>query len=311
MARASGARATLLHIEELIYGVPPGSGYRRLPFISSTLSDSQPLQDSDLLGVGRDPVTPMRDAITVDGNIVVPMDRRGIGHWLKATFGAPVTTGSGPYTHVFTSGSWTLPAMSLELGFPEVPHFAMNSGVMVNELSFQVQRGGSPNCTLGLIGKTTRDATVSEDATALAAEIGLYRFGNFHGSIKRNGAALANAVSASVTYSNTLDRIEGIGAEILGLDPSAAKASGSLVTRFADTTLLQQAKDGGPCELEIAFTAAPYSITWAFPFVMLPVPRREVSGPAGIQVTYDWTAMREELGTHMVEVTLINDVASY
>lgn len=310
MARAQGARAALLHIEEVTYGTSPGSGYRRLPFVTTSLGRTQPLVESDLLGVGRDPVAPILDAITVDGDIVVPMDRRGIGYWLKAAFGAPTTTGAGPYTHVFNSGGWTLPSLSLEKAMPEVPAFQMFQGVCVNEIGFSAQRGGGNlNVTVGCIGKSQRDDTVTEDASA--AEIGIYRFGQFQGAIKRNGTALANVVSASAKYSNNLDRIEEIGAEIAGLDPSRAAASGQLVTRFADTTLLTQAKSGAPCSIELSFSDGTYSITWAFNYVFLPVPKIEIPGPGGIQVTFDWMGARGAADTKMCTVTLVNDVVSY
>ena len=42
------------------------------------------------------------------------------------------------------------------------------------------------------------------------AALTLKRFGHFNGSIKRDGVALGNVVSAEITYSNNLDRIETI-----------------------------------------------------------------------------------------------------
>jgi hypothetical protein len=42
------------------------------------------------------------------------------GFWLKAAFRTPTTTGTGPWTHEFRSGGWTLPSMSIETAMPEV-----------------------------------------------------------------------------------------------------------------------------------------------------------------------------------------------
>ena len=90
MARAQGARSQLAAAFETVYGTAPVSGFTRLPFASSTLSAEQPLLGSELLGYGRDPLAPVKDAITADGDLTVPIDAEAFGFWLKAAFGAPV-----------------------------------------------------------------------------------------------------------------------------------------------------------------------------------------------------------------------------
>ena len=50
MARAQGARARMALAFETVYGTPPGSGYTRMPFASTTLGAEQPLLNSELLG---------------------------------------------------------------------------------------------------------------------------------------------------------------------------------------------------------------------------------------------------------------------
>ncbi|MSU92067.1 hypothetical protein GE300_21200 [Rhodobacteraceae bacterium 2CG4] len=42
---------------------------------------------------GRDPLAPIKDAVTADGDVVVPLDAEAFGFWLKAAFGAPKATG--------------------------------------------------------------------------------------------------------------------------------------------------------------------------------------------------------------------------
>ena len=126
MSRAYGWNARFLLGFESAYGNPPTLGeFHLLPFISSDLDSAQGLIESNVLGLGRDPTQPYQDVINVDGDIVVPVDLRNIGHWLKAVFGSPETgvsdaSESGTYEHVFTSGAVTLPSLSLELGMPEL-----------------------------------------------------------------------------------------------------------------------------------------------------------------------------------------------
>ena len=96
MARAQGARALMALAFETTYGTPPASGFTRMPFASTSLGAEQPLLNSELLGYGRDPLAPIKDAVTADGDVVVPLDAEAFGFWLKAAFGAPTTTGTGP-----------------------------------------------------------------------------------------------------------------------------------------------------------------------------------------------------------------------
>ena len=70
MARAQGARSQMALAFETVYGTSPVSGYKQIPFASTSLGGEQPLLDSELLGFGRDPLAPIKDALSVDGDVV-------------------------------------------------------------------------------------------------------------------------------------------------------------------------------------------------------------------------------------------------
>lgn len=312
MARAQGARSQLAAAFETTYGTPPASGYTKLPFASSSLSGEQALQSSELLGYGRDPLAPVLDALDADGDVIVPIDAEGFGFWLKAAFGAPITTGTGPYTHEFRSGNWTLPSLSIEKGMPEVPSYSMFPGCKVNALSWTMGRKGLLTATVDLIaqGEVIGAAT----GAGTPADISLARFNHFHGSIERNGVALANVVSASIKYDNALDRIETIRADgrIDGLDASIAAMTGEITVRFASADLLNQATSGAPCALEFAYTLpGGESLTVTVHAVYLPLPRREITGPAGVQATFAWQAALAASPARMATIVLVNDRATY
>lgn len=313
MARQQGARVVTAFAFESTYGTAPASGYTQLPFISTGLSASQPLLDDDILGLGRDPVAPTRDALTADGDHVIPIDSDGIGFWLKLLFGQPVTTGTTPRTHTFQSGNWVLPSAAIEVQMPEVPTFPMYSGVMADRLSISMARSGLLQATVGLIAQGETLATATAAGT-LAQVATLQRFGHFNGAITRNGSMLANIETAEVNYLNNLDRVETIRADgrIDGLDPSKAMMNGNIVARFADTTLLQQAIDGSPCTLAFSWTiGANASLTITAHAVYLPRPRREVTGPGGVRTTFDWQAARATSPARMATAVLINTVSAY
>jgi hypothetical protein len=312
MARAQGARAQMALAYETVYGTPPLSGFTKMPFASTSLGSEQPLLNSELLGHGRDPLAPIKDAVTADGDVMVPIDAEAFGFWLKVAYGDPITSGVGPYTHEFRSGGWTLPSMSIETGMPEVPRFAMYSGCVLDQLSWQVQRSGLLTATARLVAQGETIATLSGAGTP--AELGLKRFGHFNGAISRNGSALGNVVSAEITYANNLDRIETIRSDgkIDGADPSIAALTGRIEVRFADSTLVTQAINGDPCEISFAYVLpSGDSFTFTVHAVYLPRPRIEISGPQGVQATFDWQAAKATSPARMCTATLINDIEAY
>jgi len=312
MARAQGARAQMALAYETIYGTPPVGGFTRMPFASTSLGSEQPLLNSELLGYGRDPLDPIKDAVTADGDVMVPMDAEAFGFWLKAAFGDPITSGVGTYTHEFRSGSWTLPSIPIETGMPEVPRYAMYSGCVLDQLSWQVQRSGLLTATARLVAQGEAIATTTASGTP--AELGLRRFGHFNGAISRNGSALGNVVSAEITYANNLDRIETIRSDgkIDGADPSIAALTGRIEVRFADSTLVTQAINGDPCEISFAYVLpSGESLTFTAHAVYLPRPRIEISGPQGVQATFDWQAAKAASPARMCTATLINDIEAY
>jgi len=312
MARAQGARSLMAAAFETTYGTPPVGDYMQMPFASTSLGAEQPLLGSELLGYGRDPLAPIKDAVTADGDVAVPIDAEAFGFWLKAAFGDPVTTGTGPYTHVFTSGKWTLPSVSIETAMPEVPRYAMYSGCVLDQISWQMQRSGLLTASAKLIAQGETVDTSS--ATGTPTGWNLQRFGHFNGAIKRNGTALGNIVSADIQYANNLDRIETIRADgrIDGADPSIAALTGKMDVRFADQVLMTQAMDGTSAELEFAYNLGTgESLTFTAHAVYLPRPRVEIQGPQGVQASFDWQAAFDATAGQMCAVTLVNDIATY
>jgi hypothetical protein len=312
MARARGANAIMAAAFETTYGLPPASGYKKLPFVSSALGEEQNLIESDLLGLGREPLPPSKDVANNEGDVVVPVDLRNFGYWLKLLLGAPTTTGTGPYTHTYVSGALALPSMAIEIGLPDVPSYGMNFGVRANSMSIQMQRSGLLNATMGLIAQgETRSAS---SGAGTPSEAAIERFSQAIGEINRNGVALGNVVSAELTYSNNLDKVEVIRPDgrIEDADPAMVAATGNVVVRFANTTLLDQAIDGTACELSFGWEIdADRSLLFTLHEVYLPRPKLPVSGPGGIQATFAFQAARDPALNKTITAVLVNDVATY
>lgn len=315
MARAQGARAQLAAGFETAYGTPPAAnGFWRMPFVSTSLGSEQPLLASELLGYGRDPLAPVLDAISADGDVVVPIDQRFLGVWLKGLMGNPTTTGAGAArTHEFRSGLYNLPSLAVEVGNPEVPSYRMMRGVKVNSLNWTMNRAGLVTATVACIAQGENVPTVASAAGELE-EMALSRFSAFNGGISRGGSLLANVVSGTINYSNNLERVETIRPDgmIDGADEGMATLSGEITVRFADTVLLDQARNGTPTALTFAYTnAAGQRFQLVAHAVYLPRPRIAQTGPGGVQATFNWQAAIDTALGRMATVTLINDVASY
>lgn len=312
MARQTGARTQMALAFESVYGTSPASGYRIVPFASTSLGAERPLLENEMLGFGRDPLAPQRDAITANGDVAIPIDVENLGLWLRGAFGSPVTTGTTPKVHTYNSGSWTLPSMSIEVAMPEVPRFAMYAGCMVNTLSWSMQRSGLLAGTVGLVAQKETVATTT--AAGTPTSLTYTRFGHFNGVIERDGSALGSIISADINYSNNLDPVEIIRADgnVDGFDPMLTSLGGTLVARFDSATLITQAINGAPCELKFAYSLganAMFELTAHA--VYLPQPRTPVEGPGGVQVSFAWQAARATSPARLCTAVLTNTVASY
>ena len=90
--RARGANARMLLGIEASYGASASvQAYFQTPFVSANLGDEQGLVESDVLGFGRMPQQPGRDAVNNAGDVVAPLCARNIGLWYSLLFGAPTT----------------------------------------------------------------------------------------------------------------------------------------------------------------------------------------------------------------------------
>jgi hypothetical protein len=313
MGRPLGINAVMAAANETAYGQVPASTFLKLPLISHGLGEEQALIEDDQLGFGREGLDPVYDVITADGDLVVPVDLRGFGFWLRQTFGPPATSvpANGKYTHVFTSGAPSLPSTSIEIGQPDEPSYSAHYGLVVNTLKIALARSGMLNATLSMIGQGEVDPTLASVAGSPTAQRGP-RFAQATGSIMVDGAVAADIVSADVAYSNQLDKVEVIrdDGRIAGVDPGKAMSNGSVVVRGPRGILFAKARGKIPAALSFGWNLdGGNSLMFGLPRVFLPRPKRPISGPKGITSTFNWQA--SGAAAAQMTVTLVNDVASY
>lgn len=226
------------------------------------------------------------------------------------------TLSGGGFTHTFVSGAAALPSFAAEIGHVNVPAYFVHTGCMLNSMALNFQRSGAANATLNILAQGENRFVASQGGTPTSR---VYKpFSQFNGSVKRNGAALGNVTGAQFTYSNGMQGVPTIRNDGLidGVDPTTITTTGSIEVRFADTTLVDDAINNTAIELELAYRLAGldgnnFNLTWTFHEVYLPRPRIPISGPGGVQTSFNWQAVYDDALGKSITVVLKNDVTSY
>ncbi len=152
----------------------------------------------------------------------------------------------------------------------------------------------------------TLDAT--PDAFALK------RFSQGRGFITRGGVPLAGVTGGNLTFSNNLERVRVIrdDGKIEAAEPTFASCQGAMTVRFDGATLMAEAANSEPVAIEYGFTTIEgFALTIELFRVFLPKPKYAISGPGGVEASFDWRAAYDEANATMLRARLLNDVATY
>jgi hypothetical protein len=222
--------------------------------------------------------------------------------------GATLTGGTNK--HTFTSGAQNLCALSLETAKPDVPSYEMNYGGRGNTMKIDLSRRGLLNAVISMICKGANDMSASSGA-GTPTTIEVARFAQATGEVTKDGVTLGSVVAASLGFSNNLDKVETIApdSEIEDADPGMATASGNITVRFKDHTLIDAATGRDPVALTFGWSFGDFSLLFTLERVLLPRAKVPISGPAGIQASFDWQASGAD--GHVLTAELTNDVATY
>ncbi|TSD89069.1 hypothetical protein FFK22_008795 [Mycobacterium sp. KBS0706] len=225
--------------------------------------------------------------------------------------------GGGLYRHLWYSGAASLPSMSLETEHRDLTpgdlRFYQRLGVGGNTLQIDRTRAGSVRAQLGLIGQSETKTTTSQAGTPVQLPVDL--FSQFQGSIRFAGEGSANLTAGNFAFGNNLDAVPVIDNDGLigGLDPGQTTIGFSLTGRLSSTTLKAKADAGEAAELQFGFRSPANGAELLFTAhqVQLPKPRNEISGPGGIEMTWDARGSRAVALGRAMQVELFNDVAAY
>lgn len=313
MGKALGSNA------EMRVGFPGAYGgvmatCRKLPFVSANLGTTQGLNDNPEIGNGRDPAATTFGA--VDGqnrNISATVDLNAMYYWLKLLCGDPSVANSGSdYTYTFVGGQ-DLAHGYIELGFPKMPEYVGHLGVKMESMTFPFQRDGTPqiNMTLHQQGE---DENATSQVTTTLPDLSRLIASSFQGAIKMNGSAIASVQSGEVTIGNGLDpdlsiRNDGL---VDGYDDGVNSIKGNFVVRDQTGAVKTAVAAQSAVELEFSYQInATQALIITLHEVKLPKPIREVSGPGGINMTYDFNGEKDTGLGKSFTIELKNQVADY
>ncbi|WGM45236.1 hypothetical protein KOAAANKH_00097 [Brevundimonas sp. NIBR10] len=188
--------------------VSPDQTFTRRHFYDWTPSPQQEPQDDDVLGGGYQnsidarPAAPDIERGSV--RVVWPLDIVQVGHVLTEFFGAPVTTGAGPYVHTFSSATTQIPTQTFERKLAS-GQFDGAIGAVMRSLSFPIGSDrGYTRINADYVTRQLRDqyaSTVAGTPTALGLT---NRVPRTIGTVLADGVTMGAVISGDVTLTNVL-----------------------------------------------------------------------------------------------------------
>ncbi len=317
MPVAQGSNAKLRMYPETTFGTFPTSvNFHQAPFFSYNVSPVQSLdQDAILSSVAnRDSGDPYFGLIQLQGDVSVPVDTVHFGRWLRLLFGAPSTSGTTNYTHVYSSGSAAIPSNGIEIAHADLTTalYLKQAGIMANTLRVGIDPQGAATATIGLMGLTETKATSTGAGTPVVTAY--TRYFNVQGSVSRGGSALTGVTAFDFTFSNDMEMIAAIRSDYRmdDVDLGLAQAAGNITMRFKDATeydaaVATQTAAAITCGYTIGSNT---SVIWNFGRCFIAPAGRPITGPRGISQQFRFVA-GPHASTGVVQCTYKNQTASY
>jgi len=322
MGQARGYKSRLVLDFETAFKTDPSTPAGHImPFNSYSVQGSRNKESANTIRGRRDPVAPFDGNESVDGPLVVPVDVRNIGLWLKALLGAPDSTdnGDGTYDHVY-SISDSQPSMVLETRLSDntsVIKYIKHNGCKLNSLEISAGGDGELVANLNIMGaaEALGDSAYDSDPT----ELSFQRFRNFQATLKEGGSALTGtATNMTLNVAANLDGDQytiGDNGTRGDISEGLMGLSGSIDALFKDTSaaMLQKAIDSTETSLELAFEDSNgNSLTFTLPELQFAQQGPTVDGPQGVRISLPFQAYYDDAaeGTGL-QVTLVNDQVSY
>lgn len=303
-AAPRGTSFQLLGIVEGTENTAPSGNWAKLPAYSFDMSAQQEPEDDPVLSLAaaRFMTDPSVGPLNVAGTAVVPMDTGNLAFWLGMMFGAGSTSGS---TTTWKPGA-SLSTYSFEKGFIDADLFYGFTGVKANTLQIPISPDGPQRMSVGLIGRGA-PAPVSDSIGGTPSTATFGRVMSRLCAVTVGGSAPARMISGQLNISNGLDAYRTVRNDPTGavsdIDPGTVMVDGSFTLRSADGSAHADAIAGTAREIIFTYTLPDTStIVFTVERAFLGRPALAVSGPDGIQQTYNFRASYDASATSSITV---------
>ena len=296
---------------ETAYGVPDTTGFQVSFAPTSNASTTQAINSSSVITGSASPSQPFlgfKDGVV---SFTIPVDDKAFAYWLKGLFGAPTTTGAGPYLHTYKIGT-TIPSMFIEINHSDAAGglFYMTNGIGLNTLSFSLGGDGELLATIEGIAKDT-SKTVSTSVSTLITDVtdGI-KFGQFTAAI--TGAT--NVKTFDLNFGNNVDAdtyvIDGTGSRG-GVPKGIADVGGTFTTLFEDDSIFALSRAFTDFPLDITLTSGASILKFDMEEAKLDaVTNPEIAGAAGLIGTFNFQAyLASGANDTALQVELTNTIA--
>lgn len=319
MTQARGNEARLMARLQAAFGAAEAAAdgaFRLMPFYSYNVSPSGE-QANDEANYGDSMPGEIVDGLrNLSGSMAVPMGLNSIGWYLAQMFGAPETTGTDDYTHVFKVPRQQVINLATH-GISHTgigQHFVQDS-LAITGLELQAQKNGQrQRATFNLAGREEVGAAATVDATPVEYASDPVPVG-FQGALTIDGAQAAAITQAGLTLNSGIEPDQEVlngAATAAAMQPGFWDLFGSMNARFIDRTLYDLADAGTSLALGLKWEmSATRSLAIACPDVRLERTGVSIDGRSVLSSSFNWRTNRPADGAELMTITLKNGTPSY
>lgn len=320
MARRLGRPVAIRIAYETVFGTPEGDGYFAPEFYQFTPPADPDFVDDPVLGSAlnneRDPVTPLRALPGGAFSLEVPFDLGMLGHYLRMALGVPSASGSSPnYTHTKASGAASLESVTVQAVYASGDVLQLN-GCKLNTLSLDLAKDAAYQRVM--LNFECRDwshgsGVLSGSAASMPTAQKLTKYS---ASVKWNGSIVAEALAATFSFSNGLERYQTLSGDAYpsAIDTGLTAINGTLRVRSLANTWRGYSKGDTVDDLALVFAlpsdATNRNLTIALPAARVKSEGAAVQGPGGYDEALSYRA-EQSSGAAASTFTLKNGHASY
>ena len=316
MGQAIGGNSRLVIDFETTFGADPATKAAMVvPINSWDVSAKRSLNTPATLTGRRSPVKPFAGNTQLTGNAVVPVDLIAFGWWLRAMFGAPTTTGTGPYTHVFKVPQQQ-PSLVAEkmFDFATSKTYMKQNGIKISTLGVTFGGDGELVANMGIVG-AAESAASGVPYVASPTVVGFDRLNNFQATIAEGGSVLATVTECALNLNFALDAsnyVIGGGGKLGSLPEGVIGVSGQLTALFTDTALITKAANLTESSLTLTLTSGAHSLEFEIPELLYDLSTPGITGPQGVRQQMGFQGyLDNDAASSAFVVTLINSQSTY